>query len=135
MDERAYLKVKIKSLAEEAKIIRKETKKAKLRSIKNGLYYHRIGVVRYEARHTHLAYGFLRGREYHQIEKKAHTAPNWEKVRRMVQKYGVHGNWEAYEAVSHEWDTYHDYLTHIEKCKKETLERFDKWIQQLANLH
>lgn len=129
MDERAYLKVKIKSLAEEAKIIRLETKHAKLGSIRLGLYLHRIHVVRPEARHTHLAYGFLRGREYHQIEPKAHTAPNWKKVRKMVEKYGTHSTWEVHQHTD-EWNTHHDYLTHMDKIKKELLSRFDKWVEQ-----
>jgi len=60
-DERIYLKVKILSLAEESRIIRKETRAAKQDSIKNGLYLHRVWVVRTEARVTYLAYGFLRG--------------------------------------------------------------------------
>jgi hypothetical protein len=126
MDERTYLKVKIKSLAEEARIIRKETKRAKSKTIKEGLYLHRIGTVRIEARHTHLAYGFLRGREYHQIETSAHSAPDWKKVRKMIEKYGAHlANWHLDES----------YTSYKERCdqykvdKEEVLKRFDEWIK------
>ena len=128
MDERVYLKVKLKSLAAEAKIIRKETQRAKLRSIKHGLYAHRIGVVRPEARYTHLAYGFLRGREYQQIEKKAHIAPNWKRVRKMVQKYGSH-MWSDY-GTGWSYEAYKERQEAAKKHLEETLERFDKWVEK-----
>lgn len=88
------LKVKLKSLAEEARIIRKEEL-----SIKNGnfsyksnmkresLYLHRTTHIRPIARATYLAYGLLRGLDYHQIERTTKTIPNWGKVRAMVEKY------------------------------------------------
>jgi len=124
MDCRIYLKVKLKSLAEEARIIRAETNKAKLPSIKDGLASHRRGIVRYEARHTLLAYGFLRGRSYRQLEQKAKEAPNWAKVRKMVEKYGSHfapelheGNWsKAYDAARED--------------KQQALRRLDEWIKE-----
>lgn len=116
MDERIYLKVKIKSLAAEAKIIRLEEKRAKRVSIRDGLADHRRGVVRIEARHTHLAYGFLRGKEYKQIEAKAHEAPDWKRVRKMIQKYCVHRAaclWK--KAITD---------------REETLKRFDEWVEK-----
>lgn len=118
MDERTYLKVKIKSLAEEAKIIRLETKRAKRASIKDGLALHRKGIVRSEARHTHLAYGFMRGREYRQMEPKAHQEPNWEKVRKMVEKYGTHLDWSSEDC---------GYSSHKDR-KEETRQRFEAWL-------
>lgn len=128
MDERAYLKVKIKSLAEEARIIRKETKRARLSSIKNGLYRHRIDVVRYEARHTHLAYGFLRGRSYEQMEQKAHVAPDWKKVRKMVEKYGSH--LEGWDYNNESYSDYEKRCQEHKTRKEETLKRFDQWVIQ-----
>lgn len=132
MDERAYLKVKIKSLAEEARIIRKETKRAKSKSIKEGLALHRKGIVRHEARHTHLAYGFLRGREYRQMEHKAHEAPDWAKVRRMVEKYGSH-----LEPWSYNSESYSDYEKRCQEHKirkAETLKRFDEWVAKATTI-
>lgn len=85
-DDRVYLKVKIKSLAAEAKIIRKEECKTKYNYW--GLREHRKGVVRNEARHTLLAYGFIRGKAYKDIEATCHTEPDWDKVKKMVEKYG-----------------------------------------------
>lgn len=85
-DQRVYLKVKLKSLMAEAKIIRTEEKRNKYH--RNGLALHRRTILRNESRHTFLAYGFLRGRTYQQIEKSQRPA-DWDKVRKMVEKYGV----------------------------------------------
>ena len=82
-----YLKVKLKSLAAEAKIIRLEETRSR-GGIRNGLHEHRVGIVRFESRHTHLAYAFLRGKEYEQVEKTCKTPPDWRRVYKMVKKYG-----------------------------------------------
>ncbi|MFQ6011538.1 MAG: hypothetical protein ACE5KG_05145 [Nitrososphaerales archaeon] len=111
-DQRIFLKIKLKSLAAEARIIKHQEKKSKYWNFQ--LYHHRITVVRREARHTHLAYAFLRGRSYSQIEEKCHTPPDWEQVRRMVTRYGV--RWNADEPR----EQFQDRLT-------EQSERFDKW--------
>jgi len=87
VDRREQLRVKIKSLAEEAKIIRKEEGKT-FGQLREELYLHRIGIVRNEARHAHLAYGFIRGRTYEQMEANAKSAPDWDHVKRLVKKYG-----------------------------------------------
>lgn len=99
-DNRTYLKVKIKSLAEEAKIIRKEERKPHkdmdeygYSAERMGLMCHRTGTVRNEARHTLLAYGFIRGRKYRQMEAKCEYEPDWKKVWRMVEKHGVQRQW------------------------------------------
>ena len=81
-----YLKIKIKSLAVEAKLIRLEERKVKGLT-KHNLSEHRKHVVRPEARATLLAYGFLRGRDYRSIESNATTKPDWTKVKSMVKRY------------------------------------------------
>ena len=124
MDERTYLKVKIKSLAEEARIIRKETKRARKVSIKNGLAEHRKGIVRHEARHTCLAYGFLRGLEYRQMEHKAFEAPDWARVKRMIERYGLHRGWDGEKG-----DFEVTYLD-AKKLKEEQLASFDLWVER-----
>lgn len=127
MDERTYLKVKIKSLAEEARIIRLETKRARTVSIKNGLALHRKGIVRNEARHTCLAYGFLRGLEYRQMEHKAFVAPDWKKVRRMIDKYGVHfASWGDAESYA----DYEVRCKEAKQAKEEQLTKFDQWVER-----
>ena len=91
MNRNPYLRVKLKSLAEESKIIRQEKQKQKRygnTSVVNSLHWHRIDVVRAEARATLLAYQYLRGKPYHICEPKAKTEPNWDRVENMVYKYG-----------------------------------------------
>jgi hypothetical protein len=86
-----FLKIKAKSLAVEATIIRQEEAKYLDRrpgSVWWWLNYHRIVQLRQEARATHLAYSFLRGRAYRQVENKCHTQPDWQRVTQLVKKYG-----------------------------------------------
>ena len=79
-----YLKVKIASLAAEARIIRNLEKRRRTRLTKRhiplisdniwcGLNTHRRFELRIEARHAQLAYGFLRSRAYRTIE----NSPLW----------------------------------------------------------
>ena len=82
------LKVKVKSLAAEAKIIRLEEHRAKTPDARASLHNHRVGVVRSATRHTLLAYGYLRGRSYRQLEASCKRTPDWSVVEKMVQKYG-----------------------------------------------
>ncbi len=110
------LKVKIKSLAAEARIIRLEEKRASKRryikpsvsisrvwtyhgdnDLRESLHRHRIDVVRVEARHSLLAYAFLRGVPYAAVERRPKIGcqkfsqwvpPNWAKVEAMVIKFG-----------------------------------------------
>lgn len=76
------LKIRIKSLAAEARIIRLEEHRAKAKgqsSKLQHLYTHRFGVVRREARASLLAYAYLRGRAYGSVEQNKH-AWSWKKV-------------------------------------------------------
>jgi hypothetical protein len=85
-----YLKIKIMSLTAEARIIRAEEKKwPGEHDARLGLHRHRVHEVRPEARHALLAYGFLRGRDYRQLEFKAARAPDWDRVQKLVEKFGA----------------------------------------------
>ena len=125
-DQRTYLRIKIKSLAEEAKIIRREEKKPHsdmnefgYSGHRIGLRCHRTGTVRREARHTLLAYGFIRGRKYRQMEAKCEFPPDWDAVRRMVGKYGLPDpTWKMW------WDTSRSERIQM---KEDLLKRFDDW--------
>ena len=86
---RAYLKIKVVSLAAEARLIRKEEKRHRGTSpTRFGLWHHRTEVVRPEARCANLAYGFLRGRPYFAMEKTCNTAPNWDRILKLAIRYG-----------------------------------------------
>lgn len=86
------LKIKAKSLAAEARIIRKEENKLSgLR--KHALSEHRKGTVRRHARATFLAIAYLKGRPYKTVEKTCWNTTLRDryiipKVVAMVQKYG-----------------------------------------------
>lgn len=111
----AYLKIKVKSLAAEAGIIRHDERRW-LKSERwlrkhperqdglnmtvahntwSGLNTHRLN-LRIEQRATFIAYGYLLGRSYREIEKfpcylKApfcRPGPDWGRVRDLVWKYG-----------------------------------------------
>jgi hypothetical protein len=90
VDRREQLKVKVKSLAEEARIIRKEEQKA-FGQLRDELYLHRIHVVRRHSRSAHIAYGLILGRDYKQMEQKCEVPPDWQEVKRLCKKYGPHG--------------------------------------------
>lgn len=86
---KVYLKIKIMSLAAEARIIRRETRRWPGDSPQRfGLYFHRITDVRSEARSACLAYGFLRGRDYSRMEQPGSSRPDWKRVEEIVKKYG-----------------------------------------------
>jgi hypothetical protein len=107
------LKVKIKSLAAEARIIRREEKQSTGR-LRWELWQHRVEVVRREARLSQIAYGFLRGKRYDQIEKKVGpelpdgriggggplTAADWVKIESMVERFGARKYWDRWYGYS-----------------------------------
>ncbi len=98
------LKIKLIDLAQEAKTIRRFERKlltsARKRRARQDeaaerfqseykiLNDHRKDIVRPEARATQLAYGYIRGKRYRQIEQFSYEPPNWSKVEKMIKKYG-----------------------------------------------
>jgi hypothetical protein len=90
LDRREMLKVKVKSLMEEAQIIRKEERKAKGK-LRSELHEHRVRTVRLESRLTHIAYGFVRGRSLTRTEpvyKNGLKASDWKRILGMYISYG-----------------------------------------------
>lgn len=87
LDRREMLRVKLKSLAEESRIIRKEERRTD-GMLREELHKHRVREVRKAARHTHLAYGLIRGKTPEQIEPNAVIPPDWKAVNAMIRKYG-----------------------------------------------
>lgn len=101
IDRREMLRVKLKSLAAEAKIIRKEERRS-WGGLRESLHLHRINEVRQEARATHLAYGFIRGLMLGQMEPIRYVGePAWriksldeslfKRVNQLIAKYGPKG--------------------------------------------
>jgi hypothetical protein len=94
----SHLRVKIKSLAAEAHIIRHEERRALATHRRRGdltkpceeherLHEHRTGIVRRVARESLLAYGFLRGRTYRQMEARCSAPPNWAEVWKVACRF------------------------------------------------
>ncbi len=108
-DRRIHLKVKIKSLAAESRIIRMEELRQCGRT-RVGLQLHRVVQVREESRASLLAYAYIRGRDYLEVESSAKTPPDVTRVARLVRSFGprevaaLDGDraQEAYDSV-HEW--------------------------------
>lgn len=83
------LKIKVKSLAQEARIIRKE--EGKLHGMRKwGLQHHRTTVVRDAARRTLVAYQYVRGRDWESCSSRdVHTRKrDWPAIEKMIKKYG-----------------------------------------------
>ncbi len=117
-----HLKVKVKSLAAEARIIRHATHKAKRRvrwmkehgdeaehleaeEVRDTLIRHRCVEVRSEARHSLLAYGFLRGTQYQVMERTCHQGPDWERVARLVGSFGGKGTKTRFDNELKAWSS------------------------------
>lgn len=112
-----YLKVKIMSLAAEARIIRHQERlwlnraraakkvehQGEHRSLFWGLRNHRIEMVRREARSALLAYGYLRGRPYRVMEATCFEAPDRIKVAELVMRFGGKGLKDEIQAAIKAW--------------------------------
>jgi hypothetical protein len=61
----------------------------RLRSDRDKLREHRKGIVRHHARNAFLAYGFLNGRAYAEIEARRFSDPDWKAIEKMVSQYGI----------------------------------------------
>ena len=101
---KTQLKIKIKSLAEESKIIRLEenklTKQIKhnkekskdLNSLRESLSEHRKSIVRNEARYSLLAYALLRNIPYHKVETKCKNKPDLGEVISIAKRFGANSD-------------------------------------------
>jgi hypothetical protein len=88
-DRMEMLRVKIKSLAEEARIIRSEEQRVRRGTLRDELRTHRVTVVRSESRSAHIAYGLIRGRTVERMESpNTRTPPDWKRIKGLVLKYG-----------------------------------------------
>lgn len=86
---RPALRVKIKSLAEEARIIRQEEKRYRGDSSERGsLHWHRISIVRDESRAAQLAYAYLRRKPYRSVEQAAKKPVDVKRLTAIVKSFG-----------------------------------------------
>lgn len=100
MNERLiHLRIKIKSLAAEAAIIRQEAKKTS-GLVKYGLNQHRTGIVREHTRINLLAYGLIKRVPYSVMEQKTDTKVNFSKIVEIAKRFG-----ETDEIAINEWIT------------------------------
>lgn len=97
MDKRKFLKIKLKSLMAESKIIRKEESRTRDPELRESMHRHRTMDLRAETRATHLAYAMLRGHPYSKVESCGPLGPRHPehrptldlgKVAAMLRKYG-----------------------------------------------
>lgn len=101
---KTYLKIKGLTLAQEARIIKRlEKARGQNKGLAKSLHLHRTVEVRREARSTHLALGFLRGRTMQQMERPlrpndlghvatvgmTRSAPDWKRIEQLINKYGA----------------------------------------------
>lgn len=113
MDKRVFLKVKIASLEAEAKIIRAEADRWRSRAkrsrasvthpgehVESSLFLvqqlnaHRVTELRREARAALLAYAFIRGKAWRDVEptnNPLRKGPDWDRVGDMVKRFGGYG--------------------------------------------
>lgn len=86
---RSKFRVKIRSLAEEARIIRHEEQKHDGQSSDRGiLRHHRITVVRSEQRAALLAYAWCRRMPYSVVEFTKSSTPDMKSVQRICKSLG-----------------------------------------------
>jgi hypothetical protein len=101
---RSFLKVKIKYLAEEGRIIKDETAKSRkarreldakgkpwsgLAKAAEHLREHRLFTVRPAARYALLAYAFLRGVQYRRLERKAEYLPVASEIAKVAWRFAA----------------------------------------------
>jgi hypothetical protein len=83
------LRINIQSLSNEARVNRREVKRARDPEVKNSLATHRRVTVRQEARLAHLALAFVRGRPYKRVENKVreNNEPNPGRLVRKINRF------------------------------------------------
>jgi hypothetical protein len=94
-DRREMLRVKLKSLAAEARIIRREEARTR-GAIQSELRWHRTQDVRCEARLSCIAYGLIRGKSTDRLEPRVRpgnelSESHWKAIGAMLKKFGPIG--------------------------------------------
>lgn len=114
------LKVEIKSLAMKSRSLRQEIRRTSSLHLQSTLQMERLK-VRQSLRCLHLAYGFIRGRSYAEIECAPKTMPSFDAVSQYVNDYGVCKDWDLAYGNVHE-----DYKSR----KSEQDEHLMNWLEK-----
>lgn len=129
-----HLKIKLRSLEAESRIIRHEEHKVLERERHNqgesftgysyehvSLREHRKHTVGSEARHSHLAYGFLKGIPYHVMERtcKDNNKPDLDKVKSIAERF-----W--HKPIRREWK-----VPHLVANCQEFDKQWNTWIADI----
>ncbi len=86
---KTHLKIKIASLSAESESCRRQLRHwLSDHPMAKSIQRHRRKVVLPDLRAAHLAYGFLRGRDYRAIEDTTYFPPNWDRVSYYVRRFG-----------------------------------------------
>lgn len=80
------------------------------------LHHKRTAILRKKARSHYLAYAFLKGRAYSDLEEKCHETPDWDKVERLVMEYSTP------HLTRDDEESYGDNIIKVKQ-------KFEEWIQ------
>lgn len=80
------LRINVKSLASESRLIRQEEKRCGLIYVEQ-LRWHRISDLREESRYAGLALAFIRGRKYSEVENKGSRGVDVIRLEKKVEKF------------------------------------------------
>lgn len=87
---KTFLKIKNTHLAAEPAIIkRNERQWPAEHPLRIAMMKHRLYHLRPHARAAHLAYGFLRGRDYLKMEPTARTHPDYAQLQKILKDFGL----------------------------------------------
>lgn len=114
----APLRVKIKSLAAEALIIRAEERRVAFPMSKTNLANPRRVEVGGEARSAILAYRCIRGKSYSSTEAPWSSEPDWKRIKTLARKYGA--RFDLSDLTRHELE---------DKIREDDL-RIEIWIDE-----
>lgn len=81
----------LKEAIRSAKLVRRQTREeypTRPDPIREQMYLHRVGIVRREARHAHIAYGLILGVDISLLRPKR-AKVEWKEVGRLLERYGL----------------------------------------------
>jgi len=81
------LRVNVKSLAAEGRIIREEIRKCRDGRERSSLHHHKMTRVKPEARLAQLALAFAKNMPYKVVENKTHQAPDIKRLHRKLKSF------------------------------------------------